>query len=80
MKNSIRCIVACVNSNGEPDLFFIKVLVSKESYNRGQHYVAAQDAASRHGYEPMLTYDENDRAGEAMLSLFVWESASTIEI
>jgi hypothetical protein len=77
---TIRCIVACINSNGEPDLFFVKVKGTEEQINNGEHYTTAKEAADAEGYDPVLTYDEECAAGRAMLALFEWDTASTIEI
>ena len=76
----LRCVVAAINAAGEPDLFFVKVECTDEQYNDGEHYVAAKRAAEDDGYEPVLAYDEDDPAGSAMMSLFVWKSASTVEV
>lgn len=76
----IKCIVAGINSNGEPDFFFVKVGGTAEQIEEGQHYDTAKDEAAEQGYEPALVFDENDPAGKAILNSFVWESASTITI
>jgi hypothetical protein len=76
----IKCIVAVVNSNGEPDLFFVKVDATQSEIDEGEHYNAAEIYAKDQGHEPHLAYDENDRAGNAMLPLFVWETASIVGI
>jgi len=74
----IKCIVAAENANGVPDLYFVKVQCTDEQYNAGDHYTMATYSAIREGYEPMLTYDEFDSAGKAMLPLFNWDSASVV--
>lgn len=79
-KRNIRCIVASVNSNGEPDLYFVKVFATEKQISNGEHYDAAKASANRHGYDPVLAYDEDGPAGDAMTSLFMWESASTVDI
>lgn len=77
----IKCIVACTNSSGEPDLYFAKVKCTKDQYETGKHYDAIKDEAANEGYmEPFIVYDQNDRAGKFMLSLFVWDSASIHKI
>lgn len=80
MYKIIRCIVACVNSNGEPDLYFVKVKATLDQYENGFHYQTARAAAEDEGYEAVLAYDENDSAGFAMLSLFEWDTASTVSV
>lgn len=76
----IRCIVAAINSNGEPDLYFCKVGGTQEQYHEGLHYDTAMEAARNEGYEPKLVYDEYDNAGKAMLVLFHWDTTSTINV
>ncbi len=76
----IKCIVACLNSNGERDLYFVKIKCTEEQYNLGQHYEEAQTSAEEEGYDPALVFDENDPGGRAMLPLFAWESASVLEV
>jgi hypothetical protein len=75
-----RCVVAAKNSNGDPDLFFVKVKCSEEEFQNCRHYAAAEEAARNHGYEPHLSFDERDEAGKAMLPLFNWDSASVVNI
>lgn len=84
----IRCIVAGTDANGGPDLFFVKVQLNDETdlsenddVNTGKHYSAAEKAAENNGYEgPFVAFDEIDHAGNAMLGLFVWESASIVDL
>ena len=80
MKNQYKCIVACINSNGEPDLYFCIVECTEEQYNNGEHYDRANGQCDEDGYDSLLAYDENDSAGKAMLPLFEWDSASILEI
>jgi hypothetical protein len=68
MNMKVTCVVACANSNGEPDFYPCIVDCSQEQYDNGEHYDAAKDAAADAGYEPYLAYDHND-AGFAMLKL-----------
>lgn len=76
----LRCAVAAINSNGEPDLFFVKVVCTEDDFENGRHYVAAYEAAEAAGYDGKVAYDERDNAGEAMLQNFVWESASVVTV
>jgi hypothetical protein len=75
---TLRCIVAANNSNGEPDLFFVKVTCSEDDYEHGLHYDAAAEASEQNGYDPRLSFDERDPAGQAMLHLFEWDTAHTV--
>lgn len=72
------CIVSCLNSNGEPDFFFVKVQCTQEQYDNGYHYEAAKDFAEDEGYEAYLVYDQNDPGGKAIMDKFNWQSASLI--
>lgn len=76
----VRCIIAALNGNGEPDLFFVKVECSEAQYNDGAHYEAAKKAAAADGYEPRMAFDESDSGGKAMLPLFTWETATLVTI
>ena len=76
--NNIKCIVAAINANGEPDLYFVKVSCTESEYENGVHYDLAKREAKKEGFDPVLAYDELDSAGRAMLGLFEWGSASVI--
>lgn len=80
MKNQYKCIVSCINSNGDSDLYFIVIECTEEQYNIGEHYDAAKAQCEEDGYEAYLAYDENDAAGNSMLPLFNWDSANILEI
>ena len=77
---TIKCIVACINSNGESDLYFVKVRATPGQINQGDHYDAAKAKCDAEGYDAVLAYDEDDRAGAAMLSLFEWECADEVVV
>lgn len=79
-KQTYRHIVAGINANGSPDLYFVKVKCTEQELNEGEASQAAMDKAIEEGYEPKLAFDEFDSAGKAMLQLFIWESADTIEV
>jgi len=76
----IKCIVAAMNSNGEPDLYFCIVKCNEEQYDCGDHYDRAKEQCKEDGYEPYIAYDETDTAGKAMLPLFNWDTASILII
>ena len=80
MKTQIKCIVSCINSNGESDLYFCIVRGSASDIEDGEHYSVAKTQCEKDGYEAFLAYDENDSAGSAMLPLFNWESATVVEL
>ena len=79
---NIKCIVACHNSNGEPDLFFVKVEATEDQIENGEHYDRARREAELCGYDAgitSVTFDESDSAGKAMLDLFQWDTSSIIK-
>ena len=74
----VKCVVACHNASGEPDLYMVKGECSEEQYGNGEHYELAEDAAGGKGYSgPMVVFDEND-GPKCLFDLFVWESASIV--
>jgi len=74
----IKCVVACHNASGEPDLFFVKVACSQEEYDYGDHYEKAEDEATQQGYSgSMVVFDEND-GPSGLFGLFVWDSAGVV--
>lgn len=79
-RKEVKMIVAAVNANGEPDFFFCKVCCNQEEYDNGEHYDAANALAEEEGYEPKLAYDQNDSGGHAIEHVFVWESATVIDL
>ena len=71
-------MVACHNTNGEPDFFFCKVKATQDDIEKGKHYAKAQEAAERDGYSNCsVVFDELDRC-PWLFEHFVWESASLI--
>lgn len=72
----VRCAVSCVNSNGEVDFYFCKVVCTQDEYDNGAHYYYAKEAAENEGYETHLAYDEVECP--ALMSLFAWVSADYI--
>src|SRR5205823_1079481 len=43
----VRCVVACHNAAGEPDLFGVEVSCSAREYERGEHYEKARGRGTR---------------------------------
>ena len=79
-KQTIRIVVAGTNANGEPDLFFCRVICRQEQYDKGEHYDAAADTAIQNGYEsPFVIFDEHDPP-KALFNLFAWDNASDHDI
>lgn len=81
---TIKCIVACWDQDGSPDLFFVKIQTTKEDFTGEAKYRdKAIKAAQDQGYAeegPVLVYDESDSAGNAMLGLFDWDTALTYSV
>jgi len=74
----VKCVVACHNASGTPDLFFCKVRCSEAEYDVGDHYDKAEGYAQEQGYSgPMVVFDEND-GPKTLFDLFVWKSASVV--
>ena len=76
-----RMVVACTNSNGEPDFAFVTVRCTDEQRDDGDDYEAAKKWASENDYEePMVAFNcEVDPAGKAIVNHFCWESSSVID-
>lgn len=72
----VCCVVACLNSIGEPDFYFCVVRCSQEQFDEGEHRNIAEAAAENEGYEkPMVTFDE----GPDFLSKnFEWDTAPLV--
>jgi len=68
----LRVIVACeYNGMGEPDFYFCKVRCRRAEYNDGEHYSVAERKAQDEGYSgKMVSFDEHDSAGRAILDHF----------
>lgn len=74
----IKCVVACYNASGEPDLYFVKVDCHPDDYENGGHYEMAEGAATEEGYSgPMVVFDEID-GPSGLFSLFTWESSRIV--
>jgi hypothetical protein len=81
-KSIYPVIIAGFNSNGEPDLFFLKVKCTQQDFDTGEYHNSAFNLAEDHGFNPILTYDASCAAGRAMLNstLFVWTTSPIVEI
>lgn len=70
---AVKVVVAAVNANGEPDLFFTEVNVTPEMLSNGDHYELAKDVAIDEGYEePMLAFDASDSAAHRLIKAVEW--------
>jgi hypothetical protein len=79
-KTFIKCIVACVNANGEADVLQLKIHCNQDQIDLGQHYDAAQNEAMDQGYEaPMIIMDENEAGGKFLVPLLKWDDVTTVE-
>jgi len=58
---TIRCIIACTNSNGEPELAHTTVNCTEEEIENGEHYDVAKEQVEDQGYEnPCWATDEDN--------------------
>lgn len=71
-------MVAAIDSNGEADFHFVRVVGLDEHIHEGLFGDAAKEHAESEGFEPYLAYDELDRAGHRMLGMFEWKTSSII--
>ncbi len=74
----IKCAVACTNSNGEPDFYFVTVKCTDEQYENGDHYDRAKEEAEEAGYDPFLVYDENDPYSAKIMSMTIWKDNNVV--
>lgn len=87
MNTTVKCVVACTNSIGESNMYFVKVDVTGKNQvqvdkkiDAGRHKTAAKRAAKDNGMVgPFVVIDEYEES-EALFDLFVWESASTVTV
>lgn len=75
----VKCVVAGVGAQGVADFWFVKVRCTDDDYNLGRHYDGAEAAARENDFDPKLCYDEVE-ASEAFIDLFVWASASIVDV
>lgn len=78
-----RCVIACINANGDPDFFFCKVRCTPQQYENGDHLDRARALAEHEDYEgPFVVFDEDDMRSRPtfLLDHFVWESATTVTV
>ncbi len=74
-----RVVVAVMTGEGA-DLYFVIVVCSEEQYECGKHYDAAKDIAEADGFDAYLAFDVSDPPGENLMKLFLWNTASTVDI
>lgn len=81
-ENVYRMILACTNSNGEPDFAFVKVKCTSEDCDEYKDKSRAIKWAEENDYEaPFVVFNCTlDSAGKAIEDNFKWESASIISI
>lgn len=72
--------MATHNAEGEPGFFGCKIECTQAEWEDGQHYEWARFYAAEEGYEtPMVAFDENDTAAQAMLDHFNWDAATVYQ-
>jgi hypothetical protein len=74
----IKCVVAADNASGEHDVFPVIVTCSRDQYDEGKHYDAAENEAAAHGYEPRYVFDERDPGFRFFLNAIDWHGVETI--
>lgn len=81
-KQIVKCVVACFNSNGEPDFYFVKIKLTPEQFESGDHHKKADEYTLSEGYETCgLVYDQEDFAFTAFSRrAFDWKNATIVEI
>ena len=77
-----KMVVACTGPDGEPDLFFCKVVASQGKLLASKQYAAARKLAKQEDRgAPMVAFDcEEDMGGKQLQPLFTWSTASEIVI
>lgn len=83
MKQLIKLVVACHDANGCPTFVHLKVSVTEEDFEFGDHYWTAKDWLTDNGYEePLVCFDETDCSGQQvpLLDSFDWDEAPIIEV
>jgi len=74
-----KVVVAGYNQDGESDFWFVIVNATDAQVAEGKHKVEAEGHAYDHGFDPRISYDEEDRP-TGLFGLFMWASASVIEV
>jgi len=73
-----RFLVACTDSNGEPEIWFGKGVLNSNSYFRGEGYEKhVTNWAKDEGYGgPFVVFMEGDSAFYGIEPMFRWDTAS----
>ena len=72
MKKSVKVVVLCLNRAGAPEFFTHMALVTDDEYCLGRHYDQAAEAATEAGFEPKLSFDQNDPAAKQLGSVYLF--------
>lgn len=72
MKKFIKVVVLCLNSEGAAEFFTHTARVTDDEYRLGQHYDQAAEAATEAGFEPKLSFDQNDPAAKQLGSVHLF--------
>jgi hypothetical protein len=79
-KRTFRCVVACYNAAGVPDLVAYRVKCLSMEFVHGDHYMAAQEQAENDGYDtPAVVFDDKD-GPDWMFAAFNWFEAPLVEV
>jgi hypothetical protein len=61
----IKCVLATLSNDGQPDLFFCEVIASHEDLEMGHHYDAVRQLGEENGYDVNssdIVFDEDSPA------------------
>lgn len=81
-KKEYKKIIACTNSEGDPDFAFVKVRCHEAGHDDGYDNDRAIEWAEENDYEqPFVVFDaDDDVAGVIIRNHFTWENASVVEV
>lgn len=74
----IKCVVSCINSNGESDFHPVIIECTQDFVDDGAHCQKAKEHAEDAGYEAFLVYDEHDSAW-IFDNHFLWDNPKQVE-
>lgn len=79
-ERTVRCILSCVNANGQGEFVPVKVVCNDDDYDLGNHYGAVKAWAKAHDYEdPYVVVDEIECRPATVLAAFDWDAVPWID-
>jgi hypothetical protein len=75
----VKCVVAGYTLAGKPDFYFCNVECTKEEFDNGDHYDAAEAEAEANSFaaDNMVAFDEFD-GPDWLFKYFAWHTATTV--